>query len=92
MYINKNGLPDNNYDIQVGPNANVNIQVDTGNINLVTNQGKINVNSGGDYNVKVGGNYTLAVAGNKTESVNGNKTSDTTGNVIHRGKGIDLNP
>ena len=92
LYINKNGQSGNNYDIQVGPNANVNIQVDTGNINLVTNQGKINVNSGGDYNVKVGGNYTLAVAGNKSESVNGNKTSDTTGNVIHRGKRIDLNP
>ena len=92
LYINKNGLPDNNYDIQVGPNANINIQVDTGNINLVTNQGKINVNAGGDYNVKVGGNYTLAVAGNKLETIEGSKTSNTTGAVTHRGQRIDLNP
>ena len=39
----------NNYDIQVGTGANVNIQVDSGDVNLVTVDGKINVNSGGDY-------------------------------------------
>jgi len=92
LYINRDGGVNNHYDIQVGPNANINIQVDTGNINLVTTQGKINVNAGGDYNVKVGGNYTLAVAGNKTETIEGSKTSNTTGAVIHRGKTINLNP
>src|SRR5210317_1895347 len=40
IYINADGQSNNNYDIQVGPNANVNIQVDTGDINLVTKQGK----------------------------------------------------
>ena len=92
IYINKDGQTDNNYDIQVGPNANINIQVDTGDINLVTKQGKVNVNSGGDYNVKVGGNYTMTVAGNTAITTEGTKTDNTTGAVIHRGSTIDLNP
>ena len=92
IYINKTNTEGNNYDIQVGTGANVNIQVDSGDVNIVTVQGKMNLNSGGDMNVKVGGNYTLLVDGNKTETIEGSKTSNTTGAVIHRGKTIDLNP
>ena len=92
ILINKDGAADNNYDIQVGPNANINIQVDEGDINLVTKQGKVNVNAAGDYNVKVGGNYTMTVAGNRTITTDGTTTDNTTGAVIHRGKTIDLNP
>jgi len=91
IYINKDGAVDNNYDIQVGPNANINIQVDTGDVNIVTKQGKVNVNSGGDYNVKVGGNYTMTVAGNRQVDVVGTTTDNTQGAVIHKGKTIDLN-
>ena len=92
ILINKDGAVDNNYDIQVGPNANINIQVDTGDVNIVTKQGKVNVNSGGDYNVKVGGNYTMTVAGNRTITTEGTTTDNTTGAVTHRGSTIDLNP
>jgi len=92
IYINADGQTNNNYDIQVGPNANVNIQVDTGDINLITKQGKVNVNSGGDYNLKVKGNMRVAVEGNILETVEGTKTSNTSGAVIHRGATIDLNP
>ena len=92
LYINKSGTLNNHYDIQIGPNANINIQVDQGNINVVTVDGNINVNSGGDYNVKVAGNYTMAVSGNKSETIEGSKTSNTTGAVTHRGATIDLNP
>ena len=92
IFINKDGQENNNYDIQVGPNANINIQVDTGDVNIVTLQGKVNVNSGGDYNVKVGGNYTMTVAGNRTITTDGTTTDNTTGAVIHRGSTIDLNP
>lgn len=92
VYINRDGLTDNHYDIQVGPNANINIQVDTGSINLITKSGPINVNAGGDYNLKVAGNYTVSVLGNTLETIEGNKTSNTTGAVIHRGATIDLNP
>ena len=92
LYINKSGAEDNHYDIQIGANANINIQVDKGNINLVTVDGNINVNSGGDYNLKVAGNMTTAVSGNTLETIEGTKTSNTTGAVTHRGSTIDLNP
>ena len=90
IYINKSGWFGNNYDIQIGPNANVNIQVDKGNINLVTIDGNINVNSGGDYNVKVKGNYVSNIQGNKIETVEGWKVSNTTLGVIHRGAYMKL--
>ncbi len=92
LFINKSGETNNNYDIQIGPNANINIQVDKGNIQLVTKEGNINVNSAGDYNMKVGGNYNLLVSGNKQEDIFGSKVSNTSGAVTHRGSTIDLNP
>jgi hypothetical protein len=92
IYINKDGQEDNNYDIQVGPNANVNIQIDKGDMNVVLKDGKFNTNISGDYNVKVGGNFNFDVRGNISETVSGSKTSNTTGLVIHRGARIDLNP
>ena len=92
IYINKDGQTDNHYDIQVGPNASVNIQIDKGDMNVVLKDGKLNTNVAGDYNMKIGGNMNLDVRGNKTETVSGSKTSNTTGNVIHRGARIDLNP
>ena len=92
IYINKDGQTNNHYDIQVGPNASVNIQIDKGDMNVVLKDGKLNTNVAGDYNMKIGGNMNLDVRGNKTETVSGSKTSNTTGNVVHRGARIDLNP
>ena len=92
IYINKSGTTGNHYDIQIGQNANVNIQIDKGDMNVVLKDGKMNTNIAGDYNVKVGGDYNLDIRGNKTETVSKDKTSNTTGNVIHRGKRLDLNP
>ena len=92
LYINKSNTIDNHYDIQIGAGASINIQVDDGDVNIHTIQGKINMNAGGDYNLKVGGNYTVEVAGNTLETIEGTKTSNTTGAVTHRGSTIDLNP
>ncbi len=92
LFINKSQTPNNHYDIQIGAGASINIQVDDGDVNIHTLQGKINMNAGGDYNLKVGGNYTVEVAGNTLETIEGTKTSNTTGAVIHRGSTIDLNP
>ena len=92
IFINKNGQENNHYDIQIGPNASVNIQVDKGDMNVVLKDGKLNTNVAGDYNMKIGGDMNLDVRGNKSETVSGNKTSNTTGAVIHRGSRIDLNP
>ena len=92
IFINKNGQENNHYDIQIGPNASVNIQIDKGDMNVVLKDGKLNTNVAGDYNMKIGGDMNLDVRGNKSETVSGNKTSNTTGAVIHRGARIDLNP
>ena len=92
LYINKDGAENNHYDIQIGPGANVNIQVDSGDINLHTLTGRINMNSGGDTNLKVGGSLTIDVAGNLIQNVEGNTTEQTSGTVILRGATIDLNP
>ena len=92
IYINKNNVENNHYDIQIGAGASINIQVDDGDVNIHTVQGKINMNAGGDYNLKVGGNMNVVVEGNFSETVEGNKTSNTTGAVVHRGSTIDLNP
>ena len=92
VYINKNGESGNNYDIQIGPGANVNIQVDNGDINLNTLNGRINMNTGGDFNLKVGGDYYLQVNGSSYESINGDHSESTSGAVTIRGATIDLNP
>ena len=92
VYINKSGTADNNYDIQVGPNANVNIQVDNGNLNVVTKTGQFNFDVGSDFNCNVAGNYNLNVQGNETKTVEGTTTHNTTGSTTIRGSTIDLNP
>ena len=92
LYINKSNTLNNHYDIQIGAGASINIQVDSGDVNIHTIEGRINMNAGGDYNLKVGGNYTVEVAGNTLETIEGTKTSNTTGAVTHRGSTIDLNP
>ena len=92
MYINKTGQSNNNYDIQVGPNANVNIQVDNGNLNVVTKEGQFNFDVGSDMNINVGGNYNLNVQGSETKTVEGTTTHNTTGATTIRGSTIDLNP
>jgi hypothetical protein len=92
IFINKDGATDNHYDIQIGPNASVNIQVDKGDMNVVLKQGKMNTNVNGDYNMKVTGDYNVDVEGNRNVYVNGTTTDETNLEVIHKGKRIDLNP
>ena len=92
LFINKNGETNNHYDIHIGPNASINITVETGDINLVTGQGKVNVNSAGDYNLKVGGNMTVTVAGEFNQRVDGGAILNTSGTVVITGQTIDLNP
>ena len=86
LYINKDGALNNHYDIQVGPNANINIQVDKGNLNVVVKDGQLNTNVGGDYNIKVDGNMNLDVRGDYKETISKTKTSNTTEEVLHTGR------
>ena len=92
IFINKDGQANNNYDIQIGPGANVNIHVDNGDLNLHSANGRINMNAGGDYNLKVGGNMTVSVAGEFNQIVEGGSIHNTSGTVVIRGATIDLNP
>ena len=76
----------------LGAGANINIQVDSGNVNITTGgNGKMNLNSGGDFNLKVGGNYNMTVAGSRSVTVSGSTTDKTIGSVVHTGDTIDLN-
>ena len=53
VFVNADGATtDGHYTIEVGNNANVNIQVNKGNVNLVTNEGDINMKSGRNINIE----------------------------------------
>ena len=48
VFVNADATEINNYTIEVGNNANVNIQVNKGNVNVNTADGDINLKSGKD--------------------------------------------
>ena len=71
VIINADGQTGNNYDIQIGPNANVNIQVEGGNVNVsafTSQNGPETV--GGDINLFAGKDITMAATGQLTISAN----------------------
>jgi len=90
IYLNADGQSGNNYDIVVGENANVNIQVDKGDINMYTIDGNINVNSNRDFNLAVGGTYRLNAGA--IEEVSQSTTTRTAQGEYHTyGSPIDHN-
>ena len=74
---------DHNYTIEVGNNANVNIQVNKGNVNVVTTEGDINMKSGRNINMETLGfrlqaqTVDISVSGDWNETSK-NKTENTT--------------
>ena len=64
--------------------------MDSGDVNIVTVQGKMNLNAGGDFNLKVGGNYTLDVEGNITETAK-QQTTNVDGTVQVNAGDVDIN-
>ena len=84
LFVNADGSTDDqNYTIEVGNNANVNIQVNKGNVNVVTTEGDINLKSGRNINMQTNGfrlqaqTVDIAVSGQWTETSK-NKTENTT--------------
>ena len=75
---------DHNYTIEVGNNANVNIQVNKGNVNLVTNEGDINLKSGRNINMETLGfrlqaqTVDISVSGQWTETTKDKTEVSTT--------------
>jgi hypothetical protein len=89
VFVNANATADSNYTIEVGNNANVNIQVNKGNVNVVTTDGDINMKSGRNLNIEAAQGIRLqsqtvdiSTAGQWTESTK-NKTESTTNHVMN---------
>ncbi len=95
---------DHNYTIEVGNNANVNIQVNKGNVNVVTTEGDINMKSGRNINMETLGfrlqaqTVDIAVSGQWTETSK-DKTESTGHHQMNSGtttivgpNDINLNP
>ena len=90
VFVNADGsTDDHNYTIQVGNNANVNIQVDKGDVNVVTTQGNINLKSGKNIHMDATqGIYmksklvSAEIDGNWVESTQ-NKTESTGTHVMN---------
>jgi len=90
IFLNTDGGADNNYDIHVGPNANVNIQVDSGNINMAALDGDINMFANNNMNISVGG--TLSVNAGKILETSKSTTTRTAQDKYHTfGDPIDHN-
>ena len=105
VFVNADGsTDDHNYTIQVGNNANVNIQVDKGNVNVVTSEGDINLKSGKNIQLDAtqgifmtARTFSAEISSTWVERVQGNnlktgKDITITGNTITAtGEPINLN-
>jgi len=91
--VNSTGTEGNNYNIEVGNNANVNVEVNKGNINLTTlspDVGDININASRDLNMQVNRNFTVSVLGNASETIIGTKDELVQGKNTKTGSEIDM--
>jgi len=79
VFVNADGASkDGHYTIEVGNNANVNIQVNKGDVNVVTTQGNINLKSGKNIHMDATQGIYMKSAGMDVE-ING-QWSETTKN------------
>ena len=90
VFVNADGsTDDHNYTIQVGNGANVNIQVDKGDVNVVTTQGDINLKSGKNIHMDAAQGIYMKSASVDAE-INGdwnettqNKTESTSTHIMN---------
>ena len=90
---NANGEDGNNYNIEVGNGANVNVEVNKGNINLTTlspDVGDININASRNLNVQVGKDMNVSVLGNASEIITGTKDELVQSKNTKTGSEIDM--
>ena len=83
----------NDYTIQVDDGGNVNIQVDNGQINLVTggDGNDINLFSSGDINMRAKQDIHMRALGNFKKDIEGFSKEETTSFVDIDASRIDLN-
>jgi hypothetical protein len=88
VFVNASGEYDYHYTIQVGKNANVNIQVDDGDVNVVTKKGDINLHSGRNLNLQAEQGLRIQAQtvdidiANKWNETSGNKTENTGAHIM----------
>ena len=91
--VNADGKEGNNYNIEVGSNSNVNVEVNKGNINLTTlnpDVGDININASRNLNIQVGKDMNVNVLGNASEIITGTKDELVQGKNTKTGSEIDM--
>ena len=89
VFVNASATASNDYTIQVGSNANVNIQVDKGDVNVVATQGNVNMKA---ENMNLDVTETFGVkCRNMNVEVNGTLKELVTGENKKTGKPINLN-
>ena len=88
VFVNADGATeDGHYTIEIGNNANVNIQVNKGDVNVVTAEGDINLKSGRNINMQTLGfrlqaqTVDISVAGQWMETTK-DKTESTTEHLM----------
>ena len=91
VFVNADGsTTDGHYTIEVGNNANINIQVNKGNVNVITTQGDINLKSGANIQLDAAQGIYLRSQTLSAE-IDGNWVERVTGNNTKTGKVINLN-
>ena len=91
VFVNADGsTTDGHYTIEVGNNANLNIQVNKGNVNVVTSQGDINLKSAANIQLDAAQGIYLRSQTLSAE-VDGNWVERVTGHNTKTGKEINLN-
>ena len=93
--VNSKGESGNNYNIEVGQGASLNVEVNGGNINLTTlnsgaDAGDININASRDLNMQVGRGMNIGVIGSIIETSN-LKTTSTTNALTQNSGTHDIN-
>ena len=95
--VNNSAQASNNYTIEVGAGANVSVEVQEGDINLISQQGDVNLKAGKNMNIDVAQALNIKVGGaitetskSKTESAEGTHQMNATLQDIN-GNRIDLN-
>ena len=95
--VNNNAQASNNYAIEVGSGANVTIEVQNGDINLISQLGDVNLKAGKNMNIDVAQALNIKVGGAITETSDSKTESATNTHQMNarlqdiNGNRIDLN-
>ena len=88
--VNATAETGNNYNIEVGARANVTIEVQDGDINLISQLGDVNLKAGKNMNIDVAQALNIKVGGAITETSN-SKTESATGTHQMNAREQDIN-